>query len=152
MSSYPSFYSDKRYVFLQLKPILDKDYDSEYRPIRREMLNIACGVEKIKRPNSKKVIGIAIDAPKYAGKRNSEDFALLDCENWTYEDEKSYTEANKTLKFFETDAIQTKYERTSEFPQLKKETPKKTKIGRNERCFCGSGKKYKHCHYLLDKR
>jgi preprotein translocase subunit SecA len=33
-------------------------------------------------------------------------------------------------------------------PQETKKTPIKTqdKIGRNDPCFCGSGKKYKHCH------
>lgn len=151
LSSYPSYYPDKRYVFLQLKPMPDKDYDTEYRPLRQEMLKIACGVEKMKRPNSKKVVGIAIDAPKYAGKKNSEDFALLDCENWSDEDAEHYTEANKVLQFFETDAVQMKCERKYEFPQLKKENPKKHKTGRNEKCPCGSGKKYKYCHYRLDK-
>lgn len=29
--------------------------------------------------------------------------------------------------------------------------PPKRKIGRNERCWCGSGKKYKKCHYERDK-
>ena len=28
----------------------------------------------------------------------------------------------------------------------------KTKVGRNERCPCGSGRKYKHCHGLADRR
>ena len=28
----------------------------------------------------------------------------------------------------------------------------KTKVGRNERCPCGSGMKYKHCHGLADRR
>ncbi len=28
---------------------------------------------------------------------------------------------------------------------------KKKKIGRNEPCPCGSGKKYKNCHYEIDK-
>jgi preprotein translocase subunit SecA len=27
-------------------------------------------------------------------------------------------------------------------------TPTGEKIGRNDPCFCGSGKKYKKCHYL----
>lgn len=31
------------------------------------------------------------------------------------------------------------------------ETRKKNKIGRNDPCPCGSGKKYKHCHYEIDK-
>ena len=26
-------------------------------------------------------------------------------------------------------------------------TPKKTEVGRNDPCWCGSGKKYKKCHY-----
>jgi uncharacterized protein YecA (UPF0149 family) len=29
-------------------------------------------------------------------------------------------------------------------------TPKKRKVGRNERCWCGSGKKYKKCHLDAD--
>lgn len=144
LSSYSSFYRDKRYVFLQLTPMPDKDYDTEYRPVRRKMLNIACGVEKMKRPSSNKVIGIAIDAPKYAGKKNSEDFALLDCENWSDEDIRYYTEANKTLNFFETDAVQMTHKRAYEFPQPKKQIPK-IKLGRNDKCPCGSGKKYKKC-------
>ena len=28
----------------------------------------------------------------------------------------------------------------------------KRKIGRNEACYCGSGKKYKHCHYDIDRK
>jgi uncharacterized protein YecA (UPF0149 family) len=30
-------------------------------------------------------------------------------------------------------------------PQWQMPSPRR-KIGRNERCYCGSGKKYKHCH------
>ncbi len=26
------------------------------------------------------------------------------------------------------------------------------KLGRNEKCWCGSGKKYKHCHYEADQK
>ena len=26
------------------------------------------------------------------------------------------------------------------------------KLGRNDACWCGSGKKYKHCHEALDER
>jgi len=39
--------------------------------------------------------------------------------------------------------------------QSKPEPVRKTakeKIGRNDPCWCGSGKKYKHCHYKLDKQ
>ncbi len=34
---------------------------------------------------------------------------------------------------------------TEEKQEIKKETEKNIKIGRNEKCPCGSGKKYKHC-------
>jgi preprotein translocase subunit SecA len=37
----------------------------------------------------------------------------------------------------------------------KPETVRKTakdKIGRNDPCWCGSGKKYKHCHMKQDRR
>src|SRR5271157_5337448 len=30
--------------------------------------------------------------------------------------------------------------------------PSEKKLGRNERCHCGSGKKYKHCHLSADQR
>jgi len=26
------------------------------------------------------------------------------------------------------------------------------KLGRNKPCWCGSGKKYKHCHYEADQK
>jgi len=142
LSSYPSFYPDKRYVFLQLKPMPDKDYETEYRPFRQKMLEIACGVEKNKRPKSNKIIGLAIDSPKHS-KGNSEDFILMDCSNWSKEDREIYEEANKVLKFFESENVLVKYERTYEFPD--KKGPVKIKIGRNEQCPCGSGKKYKKC-------
>ncbi len=28
----------------------------------------------------------------------------------------------------------------------------KEKLGRNDPCWCGSGKKYKHCHLKADRR
>ena len=33
-------------------------------------------------------------------------------------------------------------------PEERKELPK---IGRNDPCWCGTGKKYKHCHMRLDQ-
>ena len=146
VSSYSSFYPDLRYVFLQVTPISKMDYETEYRPFRREMLKIACGAEKIQRPNSKKIIGIGIDAPKYA-KGNSEDFVLLDCSNWSKEDEDYYNQQNQELKFFKTDSLQTNLKRIYAFPPDKKVTSNKrrVKIGRNDSCPCGSNKKYKKC-------
>ncbi len=40
-------------------------------------------------------------------------------------------------------------ERSKNEPNKVQEIPKNKKIGRNEICFCGSGKKFKHCHGAL---
>ena len=149
LSYVPSHYPDKAYIFLQLKCSNILDYENEYRPKRRALLEVACGVARNKFPHLKKVIGIAIDAPRYA-QFNSEDFLLLECENWSKDEEEKYQELNKELKLFETENLKRGEGSISDFP-LKGDTGRpKRKIGRNEPCFCGSGLKYKKCHYLLE--
>jgi len=144
LSFLPSFFPESGYVFLQLRHDNPGDYDTEYRPLRRKILEFACGAAKLKFPCLKKVIGIAIDAPKYS-RTNSEDFILLGCENWSDDDQAYYEEANKELRFFQTAALKQYRKRVTEFPTAHR--PKQPpKLGRNQRCSCGSGKKYKHCH------
>jgi hypothetical protein len=144
LSFLPSFFPGSGYVFLQLFHDNPGDYDTEYRPLRRKMMEFACGAAKLKFPHLKKVIGIGIDAPKYS-RMNSEDFILLNCENWSNEDQAYYAEANKELRFFRTDALKQHRMHVTEFPKAHK--PKQPpKIGRNQLCPCGSGKKYKRCH------
>lgn len=111
----PSFYEGKAYVFLQLWHPNIIDYENEYRPRRSKMLQIACGAARNKFPHLHKVIGIAIDAPKFAEK-NSEDFALLDCEKWSPADAASYSEANRHFHFFETDLLRIEKKTISNFP------------------------------------
>ena len=41
--------------------------------------------------------------------------------------------------------------REDPFPRIARVTPDR-KVGRNERCLCGSGKKYKHCCGSSDRR
>lgn len=144
----PSFYTDKGYVFLQLKVDDITDYDNEYRPKRRAMLEVACGAAKNKFDHLKTVVGIAIDAPKYA-ETNSEDFILLDCSNWTDEDRDHYEKANEGLRFFKTGAVEKRT--VTEFPVVEKaKTTRRVKVGRNDSCPCGSGKKFKKC--CIDKK
>lgn len=144
LSFMPSFYADRGYVFLQLFHENPGDYDTEYRPIRRAMLEIACGAAKLKFPHLEKVIGIAIDAPKYS-ESNSEDLMLLECDNWSEEDRAYYEHANEQLQFFRTNKAKEHRIHVAEFPgaQRARNIPK---IGRNQLCPCGSGKKYKRCH------
>ncbi len=150
IGDYPSFYSDIRYAFLQVIQPPNSDYKKEYRPVRFEMLNIACGVIKNRFSHLKKVIGIAVEPPKL-NQRTSEDFILLDCENWTKERAEYYRKENKEtgLNFFESDKVKMFKKTAYEFPpENNNNTKESIKIGRNDPCFCRSGKKYKKCCYL----
>lgn len=145
LSFMPSFYEGVGYVFLQLKVLQKGDYDNEYRPKRRAMLEIACGAARNKFPLLRKVIGIAIDAPKFPG-TDAEDFALLDCSDWTEEQAAHYREANEGFGFFESSSLQQTQRRVTDFPVAEeKPKAKARKPGRNEPCPCGSGRKYKKC-------
>jgi uncharacterized protein YchJ len=144
VSFFESFFKGTGYVFLQLSVKHIRDYDNDYRPKRQALLLVACGAAKNKVPHLTKVVGIAIDAPRYAGNRNSEDFILLDCANWTEHDRKHYEELNEDLRFFRTDKLKVKERHITEFPAPER-SRRSRKIGRNEPCPCGSGKKFKRC-------
>lgn len=143
VSVMPSFYPDTRYVFLQLEPDYSIDYETEYREARRHMISVACGTLKNNFPHLKRVIGIAIDAPKHA-ETNSEDFLLLECENWSDEEREFFREENKVLGFFESPNLKHEFRQTFDFP-LPDNQRKTIKVGRNDLCPCGSGKKFKKC-------
>jgi SEC-C motif len=150
LSFMPSFYKTTGYVFLQLRYKGSEDYDTYYRPKRQAILEVACGVAKNKFPHLSKVVGIAIDAPKFA-KTNSEDFALLKCDTWPEEQRRFYEERNRGFQFFESPSLKTEIKTVSNFPAPSKKT-ERPKIGRNELCPCGSGRKYKKCHGPLSVR
>lgn len=82
VSLMPSFTEGTAYVFLQLKVIPKGDYEREYRPRRQALLEIACGAAKLRWPALNRIVGIAIDAPKYSPDINSEDLALMEFEEW----------------------------------------------------------------------
>jgi SEC-C motif len=150
VSAMPSFFPDTKYVFLQLQPNFAIDYETQYRPARQHMLAVACGTLKNKIPHLKKVIGIAIDAPKHS-KSVSEDFILLDCEDWPDEQREYFEKENELLGFFESDKVRFETRRTFDFPEEDiKET--RLKVGRNDPCPCGSGKKFKKCCMQFVKR
>lgn len=147
LSFIPSFYAGTGYIFLQLKVEGITDYEGEYRTKRRAMLEIACGAAKNKFSHLKQIIGIAIDAPKFTD-TNSEDFILMDCEDWPEDLRVQYEKANGDLGFFNSGNLTRHEKRVKEFPDIEKSPPgssEKEKIGRNDKCPCGSGKKYKKC-------
>jgi hypothetical protein len=117
LNYFESYYPNVGYVFLQLKYTLGPNDDPEFRKVRQFMLSIACGAAKLKFPKLKTVIGIAMDPPKIS-KNHSEDFMLLDCSNWTKEDEAYYKEENlhDGFKFFMLDSLKTGNSHETEFP------------------------------------
>jgi hypothetical protein len=142
VSLMPSFHQGTAYVFLQLHVPRVSDYDEDYRPKRQALLEIACGAARNKNPKLKKIIGIAIDAPKFT-QQNSEDFILMECENWPDALRLHYDELNKEWQFFNSPSLKVKMKTTSNFPRPKAQ---KRWIRQNEPCPCGSGRKYKRCH------
>jgi uncharacterized protein YecA (UPF0149 family) len=76
---------------------------------------------------------------------NAEDFILLNCESRTEEDQAYYEESNAKLRFFRTSALKENRLPATDFPSPQK-TRNLPKMGRNQLCPCGSGKKYKRCH------
>lgn len=144
MSFMPSHYPDKGYVFLQLDHPKFQCTEEEYREKRQAMLEIACGVARNKFPHLNKVVGIAMEPPRLYSTL-SEDFILLNCQNWGKEDEEIYRKANEGLKFFHPSTIKRHAAHITDFPSKPDPKGSTGKVGRNERCPCGSGKKYKKC-------
>ena len=147
LSFMPSFHEGTAYIFLQLRHAKKEalDYDLTYRPLRRRLLQIACGVARNKFPYLKKIVGIAIDAPKFTT-TNSEDFILMHCEIWSDEQRQFYEEQNKEMRFFESPTRKAEIKTISNFPAPLPRTGKLAKVGRNDPCPCRSGKKFKRCH------
>ena len=98
----PSFHEDTYYVFLQLKVADTVNSSGEIREVRQAMLEIACAAAKLKFPHFRRVVGIAINAPKFAGHSNSEDMLLMEFDDWSAERKAHYEEANRDFRFFAT--------------------------------------------------
>ncbi len=113
-----SYYDDRMYVFFQLSLPPNMDYEKEYRPLKRELLDIACGVVKNKYPHLKKIIGITVDLPEL-NQHISEDFILLNCEYWTEKMAEHYRKANKEtgLNVFESNNQRLREGIIHEFPE-----------------------------------
>lgn len=123
VSLLPSFLEDRAYVFLQLW--LKDEYkrsDPTCRETRQAMLKIACGAAKNRLDKLNTVIGIAIDAPKFA-RQSAEDFLLMDCRRWPEETRAYYAEANRELKFFDSPSMTEERIHVQNFPSKKRSCP-----------------------------
>ena len=144
----PSFGPNVGYVLLQLRAPDAFRTEPDYREKRQTLLEIACGAAKNKFPHLVKVIGIGIDALKFSGGAVAEDFILMPCETWPDETRTHYEELNGEWKFFGTPALRQFNDQVTQFVPRPRQSTQSTsgKVGRNDPCPCGSGKKYKKCH------
>jgi hypothetical protein len=145
----PSYRHEVGYVFFQLRVPDSMRRKPDYRDKRQALLEIACGAARNKFTHLTKVIGIGMDAPKFAGDTNSEDFILLPCETWTDETRAYYDEQNRKWNFFETPQMQQWRDHVTQFVPLSKPhraSKRSSKVRQNDPCPCGSGKKFKKCH------
>lgn len=101
----PSYRPESGYVFLQFWGPDAIRSAPNYHDKRRKLLEIACGAARNKFAHLTKVIGIGMDAPKFAGSINSEDFILLPCETWTDKNRAYYEEQNREHNFFRTSQL-----------------------------------------------
>ena len=138
-----SFYEGAAYVFLLIPYDGVADYERDYRPMRQKVLEVACGVARNRWTHLNKIIGISIDVPTHDTDHSAEDFILLECAEWSNETAASYRKENEHLKLFEK-ATQTR-KRTLDFPNQAGGKRVMSKIGRNDPCICGSGRKFKKC-------
>ena len=111
----PSRLMDVGYVFFQLRVTETYSSSTDYLDKRRTLLEIACGAAKNKFPHLTKIIGIGMDAPKFAGDTNSEDFILLPCKTWPDEIRTYYEEQNKDWNFFGTSQLEQYNEHVTQF-------------------------------------
>ncbi|GAA5263684.1 hypothetical protein ACOSOMT5_P0104 [Acidiphilium sp. MT5] len=122
MTYFSGLDSDIGYIFLQVRAVEIADY-AIYRKFRQEMLKVACGSAKNRFPKLQKVIGIAIDAPRFV-QSNSEDLILLECDNWSDHDRIAYERGNEMFGFFRTTGPLAS-QRFIDFP------PRSDELGRN---------------------
>lgn len=135
-----------KFFMIILLPRVDNESNEEYRNRRFEMIHAYMLVAKYKytragMKNVEKMIIIATE-PKQSDIR-SEDLVAFDFRNWTL----NKNEKDMAKNLMEKDRILSDllFESTSskKFVEVSK---REDKIGRNEKCPCGSGKKYKLCH------
>lgn len=86
----------KMYAFLQFGN-LEGDTHHE---MKMRILEVLCGVTRNNCPDAKTVVGIAMDAPKYARTGGGEIFALLRCEDWGEDQRAHYDQENERLERF----------------------------------------------------
>jgi hypothetical protein len=142
--SLPSSPGHPYYVYVMI-PWNHRATVQENRDVRRSVLEAACKVVRLKWPEAVDVVGIATESGNDSRTR-SEDAMYCDFRNWTKEMERDAKEFQRVLGLLvnphESRGTEQEYPEPESRPLL--HLP--VKVGRNEPCPCGSGKKFKKCH------
>jgi len=135
------------YVFLSLpRPDFIPTYE-QYREARLSFLEACCKVVKYKFPEALDIVGIASE-PVRPNFGSSEDLVYLDARVWSDELNSEAARLHQDLGIFASATTHNVHEQEYPDPVAAKivGVRRPPKVGRNERCPCGSGKKYKKCH------
>lgn len=136
--------SDPYFVFLIFPFREDRPY-KENRRVRTNFLEACCRVVKLKYPDANDIVGVATESGRMEREGGSEDACYLDARIWTKENEREARELQSKLAILVNP--NPKQMNVLEYPESTA-IPSKfvPKVGRNDKCPCGSGKKYKKCH------
>lgn len=134
------------YVFLSL-PQPDYLTYEQYREGRFSLLKACCMVIKYKFPEALDIVGIAFH-PIRPNVGSSEDLLYLDARAWSDELNDEAAQLHHDLGIFTSITTYNVHEEEYPVPTSTgiSKPRRPPKVGRNERCPCGSGKKYKRCH------
>jgi hypothetical protein len=149
-SMLPSFPGDPHYVFVIATPDAsphDLAGWDKYRDIRRAVLTAYAQVAMEYFKDANTVVGIATEGGLKHGR--SHDLVMIERENWSEELAEEARKVRESTGWFRKLALSqgTEDEYPTGPPALGRHFIHRThKVGRNEPCPCGSGKKYKKCH------
>jgi hypothetical protein len=134
------------YVFLSL-PQPDFISYEQYRETRYSLLEACCMVIKYKFPEALDIVGVA-SQPVCPNVGSSEDLVYLDARAWSDELNSEAGQLQQDLSILKSETLYNTQEQEYPIPASVDiaRTRRPPKVGRNERCPCGSGKKYKRCH------
>ncbi|MEZ8153131.1 YecA family protein [Vibrio splendidus] len=137
------YYPDVTYIFVFFPNNFAATED--YRKTRVQIGAAYALVAKRKRPELKKIVVISTQTNGEA--QSSEDIAYYDYSNSLSKDEEREADRVSSIYHILTQTIESTgniYKSTSSTGRVARLKPR---YGRNDPCFCGSGKKYKKCCY-----
>lgn len=138
------------YIFL-VSPHYSHVSDSEYRVVRRYQLEVHARVVRMLFPEALDIVALGTET-RNAGSR-SHDLLYFDGRDWTAEDDANARKLQEEYSILKSATLWRIHEdEYRQMPLNVKEEFRTGKIGRNQTCPCGSGKKYKKCCGRADVR